>query len=105
LQPVGVLTITGIIRADGWFHIGNIPGFWSEYAQEGSRVVSSRANLRVIRLPDKATATRPKLLKIDDDILEIRRLKHENSDREGLDAKLYHPEESHHFNKNIALDT
>ena len=88
LQAVGVFAIAGVIRADGWLHVSHDPGFRSEHAQEGGRVVGSRSHLRVIRLPDQAAAARPEILQVDDKILEGGRFRHGYSVRKGAETKI-----------------
>ena len=64
LQPVGIITVAAVIRADGWLNIGNMPWFRTQNAQKGARVHRPSANLGVIGLPDHAAAFCPERLQV-----------------------------------------
>ena len=72
LEAVGVLAVAPIVRADGGFHVGHVPGLGAQHAQEGGRVHRAGAHLGVIGLADQAALAGPELLELQDDGLKGR---------------------------------
>ena len=72
LEAVGVLAVAPIVRADGGFHVGHVPGFGAQHAQEGGRVHRAGADLGVVGLADQAAFFGPEFLQLQDDGLEGR---------------------------------
>jgi hypothetical protein len=71
LETVGVFAVTPVVRTDGRFDIGDVPGFRAEDAQGGGGVHCPGPDLRIIRLPEQAAALDPVVLEGEDDLLEI----------------------------------
>ena len=70
LQTVGVLAIAAIGRAAAGLHIGRVPDFRADRAQEGGRVEGACTYLHVVGLQDYAALLRPEGLQGKDQALE-----------------------------------
>ena len=62
LEPVGVLAVATIVRADRRFDIGDIPRFGAEDPQKSSWVHRPGTNLRIVWLGDQASVRCPEVL-------------------------------------------
>ena len=62
LHPVGIVTVAGVIGADGGLRIAHAPGLGAERTEEGGGVHGPRADLGVVRQPEGAAAVGPVLL-------------------------------------------
>jgi len=88
LKTVRVFSVTAIIRADGWFNIGNIPRFRPKDAQESGRVHGAGTHLGVVRLPYQAALIGPEMLQRQDDGLELCFFLHNRSRVQELSCEL-----------------
>ena len=70
LHAIGILAIAAIVGADRGFDVGDVPRFRAEHAQGGGRVHRARANLMVVRLPQRAASAGPEFLEIKNDLLK-----------------------------------
>jgi hypothetical protein len=70
LQPVGVLSVTAVLRAARGLHIGRIPGFGADRAKEGGGVKRSGADLHVVGLKEHAALSVPVAIEREDDLLK-----------------------------------
>ena len=70
LHPVGIVTVAGVIGADGGLGIAHAPGLGAERTEEGGGVHGPRADLGVVRQPEGATAVGPVLLEPENRLLE-----------------------------------
>jgi hypothetical protein len=72
LQAVGVFAVAAIGRSTRWLHIGGIPGFGTECAQEGGGVKGAGAHFHIVGLQYHAALLGPILLQREDQILKCR---------------------------------
>lgn len=64
MKPIGVLSITRIVRAYAWLNIGNIPGFRTKNSQKGTRIHGAGSDLSVAWLYNGASNGSPIFLKL-----------------------------------------
>ena len=62
VETVRIIPITTVIRTAGWFHIGYVPRFRSDGAQEGSRIHRACAFFCVVSFSEYAALLGPELL-------------------------------------------
>src|SRR5690606_22099544 len=70
LQTVGVLAVAAIGGPAGRLHIGGVPGFRTDGAQEGGGVEGAGAHFHIVGLQDHAALFGPELLQGQDQVLE-----------------------------------
>ena len=75
LQAVGIFTVAAVCRTAAGLHIGAVPAFGANGAQESCRVEGSRTYLHVQRLKDDAVVLCPKLLQRQNKPLECRNIR------------------------------
>jgi len=54
------LAIAPVIGPDGWLHVRHVPRLGAQHARRRGRVHCAGTHLMVVRLPNQATALRPK---------------------------------------------
>ena len=70
LQTVRILRIAAVCGANAGLHVGRRPRLGAETAQNRGGIHRARANLRVVRLHDRAALCRPERLQAQDQILK-----------------------------------
>src|SRR5690606_35615687 len=70
LQAVGVVAVAAVGRAPAGLHVGGVPRFRPERAQEGRRVEGAGADLQVERLDQHAATVGPVRVQALDQLLE-----------------------------------
>ena len=70
LHAIGIVAVAAIVSADRWLDVGHVPRFRAEHAQRGGRVHRARADLMVVRLPQRAAAAGPEFLQRENDLLK-----------------------------------
>jgi hypothetical protein len=69
-KPVGIVAVTAVGRAPAGLYVGDAVGFRSQHTEEGLRTHGAGPNLHVIRLLNYATAIRPILLQLENNVLK-----------------------------------
>ena len=71
LQPIGVLAVASIRRARARLRVRDPPGLRTQRAEKRGRVGRSRADFRVVRLPEDAALVLPETVQRLDDLLHV----------------------------------